>query len=96
MRTESAMLLCLAYCIQSLTLALGFCNDCGNSLRETQNVEVMCVMRSLDVFRCAGDIGKPSVNSTKMCVCDIGKRGVFEVVSSCGAGDLRFAMNLIQ
>ena len=51
-------------------------------------------MRSLDVSRCAGDIGKTSVNSTKMSVCGIGKRSVFEVVASAGAGDLRFAMNL--
>ena len=52
------------------------------------------VMRSFDVFRCAGDIGKTSVNSTNMRVCGIGKRNVFEVVASAGAGDLRFAMNL--
>ena len=52
------------------------------------------MMRSLDVSRCAGDIGKPFVNSTQMHVCGIGKRNVFEVVASAGAGDLRFAMNL--
>ena len=53
-------------------------------------------MRSLDVSRCAGDIGKTSVNSTKMSVCGIGERNVFEVVASAGAGDLRFAMNMNQ
>ena len=51
-------------------------------------------MRSLDVSLCAGDIGKTSVNSMKMSVCGIGKRNVFEVVASAGAGDIRFAMNL--
>ena len=53
-------------------------------------------MCSFDVSRCAGDVGKTSVNSTKMHVCGIGKRNVFEVVVSAGAGDLRFAMNLAQ
>ena len=53
-------------------------------------------MCSLDVSRCAGDIGKTSVNTMNMCVCGIGKRSVFEVVASAGAGDLRFAMNLAQ
>ena len=51
------------------------------------------VMRSLGFVRCAGDMGKPSVNETKMRVCGIGKRNVFEDVASGGAGDLRFAMN---
>ena len=51
-------------------------------------------MRPLDVSRCVGDIGKTMVNSTKMHVCCIGKRSVFEVVVSAGAGDLRFAVNL--
>ena len=54
------------------------------------------MMQSLDVSRCAGDIGKTSVNSTKMSVRGIGKRSVFEVVASGGAGDLRFAMILVQ
>ena len=54
------------------------------------------MMHSLGVSRCAGDIGKSSVNSMKMCVCGIGKRSVFEVVASAGAGDLRFAMNQDQ
>ena len=53
-------------------------------------------MRSLDVSPCAGDIGKTNVNTTKKRVCGIGKRNVFEVVVSAGAGDLRFAMNLAQ
>ena len=53
-------------------------------------------MRSLDVSRCAGDIGKLSVNLMKMRVCGIDKRNVVEVVASAGAGDLRFAMNLVQ
>ena len=53
-------------------------------------------MRSLDVSKCAGDIGKPSVKQTKMCVCGIGRRHVFVVVASAGAGDLRFAMNSVQ
>ena len=51
-------------------------------------------MRSLDVSRCAGDIGKTNANSTKTRVCGNGKRNVFEVVVFAGAGDLRFAMNL--
>ena len=50
-------------------------------------------MRSLDVSRCAGDIGKTNVNPTKMRVCGMGKRSVFEVVAFAGAGDLRFEMN---
>ncbi len=54
------------------------------------------MMHSLGVSRCAGDIGKSSVNSMKMCVCGIGKRRVFSVVASAGAGDLRFAMILVQ
>ena len=53
-------------------------------------------MRSFDVSRCAGDIGKPSVNSTKKRVCGIGRRNIFETVASGGAGDLLFAMNLAQ
>ena len=53
-------------------------------------------MHSLDVFRCAGDLGKPDVNTTKMHVRGIGKRDVFEVVASGGAGVLRFAMNSEQ
>ena len=48
------------------------------------------MMRSLDVSQCAGDVGKPSVNTRKMCVCGIGKRNIFEAVASCGAGDVRF------
>ena len=63
--------------VQSLTLARGCCNDCGNSLRENQKNDVDCVTRSLDVSRCAGDIGKSSVNAMKMCVCGIGQRRVF-------------------
>ena len=50
------------------------------------------MMRSLDVSRRAGDIGKPCVNTTKTRVCGIGKRNVFEVVASCNAGDVRFVM----
>ena len=53
-------------------------------------------MHSLDVSRCAGDIGKSRLNSTNIRVCGIGKRSVFEVFASAGAGDLRFAMNLDQ
>ena len=90
------MLLCLAYCAQSLTLARGFCYVCWNSLKENQSIDVNIVMRSVDVSRCAGDIGKPSVNSTKRRVCGIGRRNVFEAVASRGVGDLRFAMNLVQ
>ena len=63
--------------VLSLTLARGFVNDCGNSQKENQNIEVIRVMHSLGVSRCAGDIGKSSVNSMKMCVCGIGKRSVF-------------------
>ena len=63
-------------------------------MRENQNIEVSWVMHSLGVSRCAGDIGKTSVNSLKMRVCGIGKRSVFEVVVFAGAGDQRFAMNL--
>ena len=76
-RTEYAMLLCLSYCAQSLTLARGMLSDCRNSSRENQNNEVILVMHLLGVSRCAGDIGKSSVNSMKMCVCGIGKRRVF-------------------
>ena len=54
------------------------------------------MMHSLGVCRCAGDIGKTSVNVMKMYVCGIGKRSVFEVVASACAGDLRFAMDLVQ
>ena len=54
------------------------------------------MMRSLDVFRCAGDIGKPNVKSTEMRVCGMGKRNVFEVVVSAGTGDLRLAMKPAQ
>ena len=53
-------------------------------------------MRSLDVSQFGEDIGKPSVNTKKRRVCGIGKRHAFEVVVSCGAGDLRFAMNQVQ
>ena len=54
------------------------------------------VMLSLDVSRCAGDIGETHVNTTKMIVWDMGKRNVFEAVASGGAGDLLFTMNLAQ
>ena len=54
------------------------------------------VLRSVDVSRCAEDICKTNVNSTKMNVCGIGKRNVFYIVVSAGAGDLRFAMNMVQ
>ena len=80
--------------VQSHTLARGFCNVCWYSSRENQNNDVIYMMRSLDVSRCAGDIGKTSVNAMEMCVCGIGKRNVFEVVASAGAGDLRFTMNM--
>jgi hypothetical protein len=53
-------------------------------------------MHSLDVSRCDEDIGKSSVNSTKMRICGSGKSSAFEVVASAGAGDVRFAMNLVQ
>ena len=59
-------------------------------------MEVCWVMLSLDVSRCAGDIGKTSLNATKACVWDIGKRHVFEAVASGGAGDLLFTMNQVQ
>ena len=50
----------------------------------------MCVMCSLDVSRCAGDMCKPSVDTTDMCVYGIGQPNAFEAVASRGAGDLRF------
>ena len=53
-------------------------------------------MHLLDISRCVGDVGKPNVNTTKTRVWGIGKRNVFEVVVSGGAGDLRFAMNPAQ
>ena len=59
-------------------------------------MNVIWVMHSFDVFRCVGDIGKPSVDTMKTRVCGISKRNVFEVVASGGAGDLRFAMNPVQ
>ena len=59
-------------------------------------MEVNWVMRLLDVSRCAGDIGKPSAHTMKMRVCGIDKLNVFEAVASCGAGDIRFAMNVVQ
>ena len=34
--------------------------------------------------------GKTNVNTTNMCVWDMGKRNVFEAVASGGAGDLFF------
>ena len=77
MGTEYAMLLCLAYGVQSRTLALGCCDDCGNSSRENQNIYVKLVVHSLDFSRCVGDIGKPSVNTMKTRVCGIGERNVF-------------------
>ena len=95
MGTESVMLLCLSYCVKRRTLARGFCDDCRNSLRENQKIEVIWVMHSLDVSRCAGDIGKPSVNTTEICVCGIGRCNV-DFVAFGGAGDLRFAMNPAQ
>ena len=54
------------------------------------------VVLSLDVSRCVGDIRKTNVNTTKMCVCDIGGRNVFEAYAFGGAGDLVFAMHLSQ
>ena len=54
------------------------------------------MMHSLDVSRCAGDIGKPSVNTMKLRVCGIRKRNVFEAVAFVGAGDLRFAMYPVE
>ena len=59
-------------------------------------MDVMLVMHSLDVFRSAGGIGKPNVDTTNIRFCGIGKRRVFEAVASGGAGDLRFAMNPAQ
>ena len=53
-------------------------------------------MLSLNVSRCAGDIGKTNANTMKMNVWDMGKRNVFEAVASRGAGDLLFTMNLAQ
>ena len=38
--------------------------DCEYSSRENQHIYASWLMRSLDVSRCAGDIGKPSVNTT--------------------------------
>ena len=54
------------------------------------------MMRSLDVSQCAGDMDKPIVNSTRMRVCGIGQRNVFELVAFAGAGELRSAMNPVQ
>ena len=70
--------------------------DVWFSSREAQNMEVLLVMFSLDVSRCAGDINKTNVNTTNKCLWDIGKRDVFEAVASGGAGDLPFTMNLAQ
>ena len=57
--------------VQSYAVARGFCSVCWNSSRENQNTDVICVMRSLDVSRCAGDIGKTSGKAMEMCVCGI-------------------------
>ena len=57
-------------------------------------MEMFWVMLSLDVSRCAGDIDKTLVHTTKMYVWDMGKRDIFEAVASGGAGDLLFTMNL--
>ena len=53
-------------------------------------------MLSLNVFLCAGDIGKTIVNTTKINVWDMATRNVFEAVASGGGGDLLFTMNLAQ
>ena len=66
-------------------------SDYGNSSRENQKFDVKYVMRSLDVSRCAGEIGQSTVVSTTTRVCGIGKGNVFEVCASGDAGDLRFA-----
>ena len=59
-------------------------------------MEVCWVMLSLDVSRCAGDIGKTNTNTMEMSVWDMGKRHVFEAVASGGAGNLLFTMNVVQ
>ena len=58
-------------------------------------MEVVWVMLSLDISRCAGDIGNTNVNTTKMRVWDMGKRNSFEAVASGGAGDLLLTMNWV-
>ena len=59
-------------------------------------MEVFWVMLSIDVFRCAGDIGKTNVHTTNKCVWDMRRRNVFAAVASGCAGDLLFTMNLAQ
>ena len=54
------------------------------------------MMRSLNVSRCARDIGKHIVDTPKISVCDTRRLKVFEIVALGSAGDLLFAMNLIQ
>ena len=61
---------------------------------DNQHMEVLWVMLSLDVVRCAGDMVKTNVNTTKMNVWDTGNREVFEAVASGGAGNLLLTMNL--
>ena len=93
---ELSMLLWLVFCPEIMLALEELYGDLWFSLRENRNMVVCWVMLSLDVSRCAGDIDKTKLNTTKKCVWDMGKRNVFEAVDSGGAGDLLFTMNLAQ
>ena len=90
------MMLWPVFCSEVMLAFEDVYGDLWFSSRENQHMEVCWVMFLLDVFRCAGDICKTHENTTNMSVWDMGKRNVFEAVSSGGAGDLLFTMNLVQ
>ena len=93
---ELSMLLRLAFCSEIMLALEDLYGDLWLSSRANQNMEVFWVMLSLDVSRCAGDIDKTNVNTTKTSFWHMGKRNVFEAVASGGAGDLLLTMNLVR
>ena len=62
---EFSMLLWLMFCLEIMLALEDLYGDLLFSSRKNQNMEVLWVMLSLDVSRCAGDIDKTNENTTK-------------------------------
>ena len=91
-----AMLLWLVFCSENMLALEDLYGHLWFSSGDHKILEVFWVMLSLDVCRCAGDIGKTNVDTMKIRVLNIGKRNAFKAVASGGAGDLLFTMNLAK
>ena len=76
--------------------ARGFYRDLMFCNWENENSDVLLLMISFGVSRCAGEHWFPRRKRSKTYVCGIGICNVFEACRFDGAGDLRFTMKSAQ